>query len=112
MRPKLATDDLVNERACLGKAGIDDLPHHVSSRPATSRKTLMLKNGEMLRDVGPANTGELCELAGAAALLTEQVEELVPGRIGEGRKDGGMDRVALSFVVHDCAIAELRKCET
>jgi hypothetical protein len=48
VRPKLATDDLVDERAGLGKAGIDDLPHHVSRQPATSRKTLMLKNGEVL----------------------------------------------------------------
>jgi hypothetical protein len=36
------------------------------------------------------------------------MKELVPGRIGEGRKDGCMDRVALSFVVHDCNVAELR----
>jgi len=110
--PKLATDDLVDEGAGLGQTGIDDLPHHASFYPGAPHETLTLEDGKVLRHVRSADPRHPSELAGPPAALTEQVEELVSRRVGQSREDRCVDRVALSFVVHEVNVAKLRNFET
>ena len=44
--------------------GIDDCPEHASVLPRAADEPVALQDGQMLRDVGPADLQQLGELAG------------------------------------------------